>query len=367
MKKQEQPTRDELKEFLETVSNIAAASRIIPEGIQYVDNASFWQWMKNSYPKMFEDGLQNWMTIHPKSAEVFFQTKGLEWETFRNYHPHFVDINELSRTTNDRIKDLNSFNPLNGNTTIIQVKAPLSDSGIRSEAQKLFTHYPPDTKFAVTQSVYDEAIKRGMPPERFVQVVPDESVKSATQQRYEAASQGNIDVGVSIEGVLKEVGKGALIGAALYVGVSALTNYRSYKSGNLSFEEFAEQLVKDGAKGGVMGGSMAAINVGVQYAATALGVGAPVTIPVMLVISFGLKKIVDPIFGDGEYAETLRSMKYYTSLQEGWQDFGKLSVALYEAQENLRQVQTSRSERAQLLNSFSNGLDNKLDEELIKE
>ena len=112
---------------------------------------------------------------------------------------------------------------------------------------------------------------------------------------------------------------------------------------------------------------MAAINVGVQYAATALGVGAPVTIPVMLIISIGLKKVIDPMFGDGEYAETLQSMKYYTSVQKGWHDFGRLSVALYEAQDSLRQVHAARSERAKLLNSFSSRLDNKLDEELSKE
>jgi len=364
MIKQEQPTRDELKDFLETVSNIAAASKIISSGIQYVDNASFWQWMKNSYPKMFENGLQNWMTIHPKSAEVFFQTKGLEWDVFEKYHPNFIDINELSKATNDRIKDLSSFNPISDHTTLIQVKAPLSESGIRTEAHKLFTHYPPEVKFVVTQSVYDEAIKQGMKPERFVQVVPDESVRTATQQRYEAASQGNIDVGVTVNGILKEVGKGAVIGSVLYVSVSAFTNYKKYKSGNLSFDEFAELLAKDGAKGGIMGGSMAAINVGVQYAATALGVGSPVTIPVMLVISIGLKKIIDPMFGDGKYAGILRSMKYYTSLQSAWHDFGVLSVSLYEAQEKLLRAQTIHTDRAKLLNSFSATLDNKLDEEL---
>jgi hypothetical protein len=273
----------------------------------------------------------------------------------------------LSKTTNDRIKDLSSFNPLTNDNTIIQVKAPLSDSGIRTEAQKLFTHYPPEAKFAVTQSVYDEATKRGMSPDRFVQVVPDESVKHATNQRYETASQNNIDVGITLDGFLKQVGQGALIGATLYIGISALTNYHNYKIGNISFDEFAGILIKDGSKGGVMGGSMAAVNVGVQYAATALGIGAPITIPVMLVISIGLKKIVDPLFGDGEYAEILNSMSYHTSLQKAWYNFGLLSTALYEGQSELQDFIKIRSERAKLLNSFSNALDNKLNEEVGKD
>ncbi len=364
---QENIQKDEFKDFIENIANIAAASKIIPNGIQYVDNSMFWQWMKDSYPKMFESGLQNWMSLHPKSAEVFFQTKGLEWDVFKNYHPHLIDVNKLSTATNDRVKDLSSFNPFTGDNTIIQVKAPLSDSGIRTEAQRLFTHYPPETKFAVTQSVYDEAIKRGMPPDRFVQVVPDEAVKNATNQRYDAAVKNTIDVGVTLDGFLKQVGQGALIGATLYVGVSALTNYRKYKKGVLSFDEFAEVLIKDGAKGGVMGGSIAAINVGVQYAATVLGVGAPVTIPVMIVISVGLKKFIDPFFGDGEYLEILNSMKYSTSFQNAWLDFGLLSVSLFEKQKQLKSFEEGKSERAKLLNNFSQALDNKLNDELAKE
>ena len=359
--------KDEFKDFIENVANIAGASKIISDGIQYVDNAMFWQWMRNSFPKMFENGLQTWMSIHPDNARVAFQTKGLEWDVFRNYHPNLIDINELSKATNDRIKDLSSYNPFTADITIIQVKAPLSAGGIKREAQKLFSHYPPETKFAVTQSVYDEAIKNGMSPDRFVQVVPDEAVKKITDQRYEAAAKNNIDIGITLDGFLEQVGQGALLGATIYIGVSALSNYRSYKCGDLSFDEFAERLIKDGAKGGVMGGSMAAINVGVQYAATAIGVGAPVTIPVMIVISVGLKKFVDPLFGDGEYKEILNSMKYSTSFQKGWLDFGLLSVSLFDKQIQLKSFVADKIEKGKLLNSFSKALDDKLDEELGKE
>lgn len=354
---------EELKDFLESVSNVAAASRIISGGIQYVDNASFWQWMRDSYPKVFKDGIENWLSIHPIKGRLLIQTKGLEWDTFRSFHPNFIDLNELSKSTNDRIKDLSSFNPLNGETTIIQVKAPLSEGGIRVEAQKLFT-YPPETKFSVNQSVYDEAINRGMPQERFVRVVPDDAVKSVTEQRYQSASGGEIDVGISFNGVLEQVGKGALIGSVLYMGVSALSHYRSYKSGQMSYEDFSQQLLKDGTKGAIMGGSISAINVGVQYAATALGVGAPVTIPVMLVISIGLKKLIDPIFGDGEYAETLSNMNYHTTLQQGWINFATSSMILYEKQKAFEKIAKDKLIKGKILNLISGEIDKELNNEL---
>ena len=370
-----------LKDFLESVSNVAAASTIIKDGVNYVDNALFWEWLikihenGNYIPhlgsaeaaRQFAQASSNQM----EGIKTVIQGRGYEWDVFRQHHPHIFDINKLPgfnspSATNLPGHDLQSYNPLTGSTVTVEAKSAMSDSGIEKSARKLFT-YSTDRQFDVTQSVHDKAVEMGMTEDRFVRVRPDADVSQRANDRVHDATSGKIDVGISVEGVLEEVGKGALIGAVFYVGVSALTHYQSYKSGELSFEDFAEQLVKDGTKGGVMGGSMAAINVGVQYAATALGVGAPVTIPVMLIISIGLKKVIDPMFGDGEYAETLQSMKYYTSVQKGWHDFGRLSVALYEAQDSLRQVHAARSERAKLLNSFSSRLDNKLDEELSKE
>lgn len=363
MQNEQSISKEQLKDFLETVAAGGAAFKITQEGIQYVDRASFWQWMKDSYPTMFEKGVEKWMGRHPEQAERLLRGKGLEWDVFRTYHPHVVDLNRLSETTTDRVKDLTSYNPLTGESTPIQVKTSLSEGGIRQAAQQLFS-YPPETKFAVNQSVYEEAVKQGMPPERFVKVVPDEEVRAAAEQRYQDAVGGDIEVGVSVGGVLKEAGKGALIGAVLYVGVSAISHYKAYKAGQISFEDFAKRLAKDGSKGGIIGGSMAVINVGVQCTTTALGVGAPVTIPVMLIISVGLKKIIDPMFRDGEYAETLRHLKYYDSLQKGWLHFGHLSVELFDAQQKLLEQIHIRSQRARMLNQASAAIDRQLDKEL---
>ena len=152
--------------------------------------------------------------MHPNSAKILFRTKVLEWDVFRTYHPHLVDINSLSPSLTDRVKDLSSVNPLTGHNIAIQVKAPLSDSGIRRAVDQLFNHYPPDTKFAVTQSVYDRAIQQGMSPDRFVQVLPDGQVEAAGAERYEQALSGQADPsGVTLGGTFAQAGEGAVIGA----------------------------------------------------------------------------------------------------------------------------------------------------------
>lgn len=372
---------DEFKDFIKNIANIAAASKIIPDGIQYVDNSMFWQWVTTVYkngnylPNLgTADAVKNFLEASPdqlKGIKTIIQGKGYEWDVFRQHHPNLVDINTLPGF-NSEIKsnvsghDITSQNPITGNNVIIEAKSAMSYDGIEKSARKFFT-YPQDRVFDVTKSVHDRAVELGMPENRFINVRPDNEISQRANERYNDALAGNIDVGITLEGFLKQVGQGALIGATLYVGVSALTNYRNYKKGLLSFDEFAEVLIKDGAKGGVIGGSMAAINVGVQYAATVFGVGAPVTIPVMIVISVGLKKFIDPFFGDGEYLEILNSMKYSTSFQNAWLDFGLLSVSLFEKQKQLKSFEEGKVERAKLLNNFSQALDNKLNDELAKE
>ncbi len=41
---------EEINEFLKEVATIASAAKIVSDGFEYVDNASFWKWFTDSYP-----------------------------------------------------------------------------------------------------------------------------------------------------------------------------------------------------------------------------------------------------------------------------------------------------------------------------
>ncbi|MCB1179384.1 MAG: hypothetical protein KDK36_17515, partial [Leptospiraceae bacterium] len=188
------------------------------------------------------------------------------------------------------------------------------------------------------------------------------------RNNFENASKGSVDIGITMKGLLNEVGKGALIGTVVYIGISAFSNYKKYKNGDMTYNEFGRTLLKDGSKGGVMGGSMAAINTGIQWSFVKLGLGAgnPLAIPVMIIVSYGLKKIIDPLFKDGQYAETLNSIRYYDDLAKGWLNFGKMSFYLYENQ--IKQLETIQiyKNRSENINKLSSLIDDNL-ENKIKE
>lgn len=362
---------EEFESFIQDTATIASASKIYYDGIQYVDNASFWEWITQSYKNSqyinSAESMKQFINLHGdqlKGIHSLLQGKGLEWDVFRDYHPHLLDINKLPLDTNAPVADVSSYNLFSELTSDIQVKTSLRNAS--AVAKGLF-NYPETTKFAVNQSIYDEAVKLGLPKERFVKIIPDNQVKDISDKRFHDASSGNIEVCISVDGTLKEIGKGALIGTVLYIGVSAISNYRKYKMGQISFDDFGKQILKDGAKGGIMGGSMGAINVGVQWSLVQLGLGAgnPIAIPVMIVINYGLKKIIDPMFKDGKYAEILQNMQYNAELGNGYLNFGKMCAELYYNQRNYLYTLENYSQRSIVLNKFSNQVDNNL-ENLIK-
>lgn len=363
----------ELKDFINDAATLAAGAKIYSDGIQYVDNSMFWDWITNSYKNSqflsSAESMQQFVNAHPNQMQgitSLLQGKGFEWDVFREYHPSLININKLPLDANARIADVSTFNPFDGLTQDIQVKTSLSNPS--SLVKSMLNKYPESTKFAVNQSVYDEAIKQGIPNDRFIKVIPDEKLKNITNDRIEDAMRGNAEIGISLNGVLKEVGKGAVIGTVLYIGVSALTNYHRYRNGEMSSEEFKTRLLKDGAKGGLMGGSMAGINVGVQWSMIQLGLAAsnPIAIPVLIVVSYGLKKILDPIFKDGSYSDSMENIQYYNQLGNGWLNFGKMSHELYLLQGDYLHTLQQSQKKSEVLNYIESKVDDNL-EKLIDE
>ncbi|MCB0729209.1 MAG: hypothetical protein KDD00_17220, partial [Ignavibacteriae bacterium] len=111
----EKITPSDFKNFIEDIGVIASGSKIYTDGIQYVNNASFWKWITQSYSNSqflnSGDSMKNFINLHKdqiKGIKSLIQGKTLEWEIFQKYRPNFIDINNLPLDTNAQISDVNS-------------------------------------------------------------------------------------------------------------------------------------------------------------------------------------------------------------------------------------------------------------------
>ena len=134
-------------------------------------------------------------------------------------------------------------------------------------------------------------------------------MQDGTFKKYQAAQLA--------KGAAVEMAKGAVIGAVLTVGIEAVTRYKDYKEGRISGKDYLKELTKAGGDGAVTGGATAGLMIPVTAVLSAAGLaGAPVTIPVSIVLGAAINKIVAPAFGRGEYREILGEAKYYQDLMQ---------------------------------------------------
>lgn len=79
--------------------------------------------------------------------------------------------------------------------------------------------------------------------------------------------------------------------------------------------------MNDSAYGATSGCAIASINVGIQSVTIPAGIGAPNTIPVLILAGYGLDKLIAPAFGKGAYKEVLKDISLCTDVHKAFTKF----------------------------------------------
>ena len=144
------------------------------------------------------------------------------------------------------------------------------------------------------------------------------------QDHLQNGSYGKYRAAEFIKGASAEIGKGALIGAAIGVTSETIASYQSYKSGNLSREEYVKEIIKAGAATAVTGAVTKGImilltNVVISVAGIAVA-SSPIMIPVTFAVGAAVDKVIAPMFGRGEYKKLLLEAEYYCDIADMYTD-----------------------------------------------
>jgi hypothetical protein len=323
---------EELEDLISAASRIAVAESF-RSGLGYVDDASFWQWMSENYPGVAArpGGWAAWIQAKPKSAGSLLSGKVQEWDWVRDFKNKPINLAKLAHVSKDAVSrhDATVKNLLTGHVEKVESKFA-SSRGSAASALENAQRKPGIGRLVGTPEVIEEAHGRGL--ESHLQL---EQYRSSGQGQEAAARRARSaprasGPGVTLPGGLREVGRGALIGAAVSISASTIAQYRAWHRGQISADEFKKQVLHDAAKGGTKGAILGGINVGVQTAALAIGVGAPITIPVMLVFGIAIERIIDPAFGDGEYRRVLDRLGYQADLAALGSDFAVACQGAYD-------------------------------------
>lgn len=320
---------EEFKDFIEKVAGVGGSKLIFNQGYKYVDNVEFWKWMKNSYPKVFNEGLSNWLNRHPMYGEKLIQGKGLEWDGIRmlNNNPQNQGFRapfsqwKIARLSKEVTGKTDGYihHVASGSVTPIQAKTATTDNSIKGVVRTLKGGKYPDHLIIANKKLAIEARKAGVANP--IDHISDKQLAKATQERVSLAKSGAVSAGYTITGIAKAIGYGAVIGAVVQASISTFTNYKRWKNGEITDDEFGKEVLKDSAYGATTGGAIAGINVAIQCVAIPAGIGAPITIPVLILVGYGLDKLIAPAFGKGAYKEILQDISLCTDVQEAFVNF----------------------------------------------
>jgi len=386
----------EVEEFLDAVGTIAAGAKVYSDGVQYADQVEFWKWLTTNVVKEptvgdlklkldSAEAVREWVLARlsedkGKYVQQMLQNRGAEFDFVRamqNDPLEFLSGQTWRMATGQEDArqgiDAVRTNLFSGDQETHQIKAGLSDTFEKVRLDKYMGGDRRVDVVDVNEKIHDwrnseqgrAAVQsRGDDHPDVRKAFSDEEIRQHADERMKQAAQGQASPTYTLEGIAGEIGSGMMVGAVVGIGISAFANYRAYQGRQISGSEFANRLMLDSAQGATMGGAMAAVNIPVQIAAHAIGVGAPVTIPVMIVVGAGLRKVIAAAFGKGEYEKIVGHMTYTTDLTMGLARFAGLSHRCYVMQESFVREVAQLGARSVVLTELSRKADSAVDEML---
>lgn len=178
--------------------------------------------------------------------------------------------------------------------------------------------YANETGDTATAKILTEAKKH-------MKIIENGSIDKTCETRnriLEKIQKGNAETSISMNAALYNAAQGAVIGAAVGLTISSLTNYIKYRNGELSRKEAFINIGEETLKSVIIGGAMGAITLFLP--AGPLGFVAGFAIGIYL--NAALTNILDEIFGKGAYLEILTAGGYILgtsmNLSAALQEFG---------------------------------------------
>lgn len=182
--------------------------------------------------------------------------------------------------------------------------------------------------------------------------------RESAERLMKTINEGKFNSTINFSGVAEKVGKGALIGAAITISVSAISNYIAYRNGQLSMNEVFKNIAVDGSKGAITGGSLAGLSLVFPPGVIGIGIG--------IVVGTGIRQIVEIAYGKGEYKKILDEINTTNNLTLGLTHFALTTDKALEMQKPFVNEMIKEECKAKILNEISKKTDEMLNEKIEK-
>lgn len=241
----------------------------------------------------------------------------------------------------------------------IQVKSNWSNTAgnLRNTINEFVNgkYYSPDIILAGPKELIDKAKEMGLPNPTQVFHDTGKNLESAEKLK-DLAEKGKLSNTLFSINTIQELGEGALIGAAISLGVSSVENYISYRNGLIDMDVAFNNIASDSARGAVVG--VALKGVALLCPPGLIGIG------IAIVIGSGLRKVIDITFGKGDFEKLLKEMQIDNSFTKAYTNFAITTFNAFKTQRQFASVMNTHANNATLIDQIDKSQDIEIEKRL---
>lgn len=172
-------------------------------------------------------------------------------------------------------------------------------------------------------------------------------IRDSNERLLNKIKNGEATPSITGKQLLKKVGQGAIIGGAISLSISSITNYIRYRNGEIDREEAFKEISKDTVKGLLTGGAISGVSLFFPPAT----IGAIVGVTVGIYINKTVSNILDEIYGKGGYKAILDSSGYVYGMTINLLDYYK------EISKNIKETKKNINETKEISQRIKNNFD----------
>lgn len=302
----------------EKATNLGTAATAFQKSDNLVNNVEFWKWMGANYPKDLNSTQLIQQAAKEKSRWLLtqLQGKGYEWDYMVSQRNNPLKI--LSKFDAGDCPTQPGIDITETNLLDSSVKATYQNKAYLSTNNPNLHNTPKDAVVVTNNEKVAYAKKQGYKVNEFMD---SEEIQSVRDERFKQAIKGKVSTKYNWKNVMNTSLKAGAISAVIGITVESLVSYRAWKNGEMTTDDYIKEILKAGGDAGITGGATAALMIPVKSAITTAGASTIIGIPIAIVLSSAVNKVVAPCFSRGEYKKILNEAKYYQSIENFYDDF----------------------------------------------
>lgn len=249
-----------------------------------------------------------------------------------------ITVNRFTGKIINRTTVKSSINPIKkSSTAVADIKEALSKGTLTNED---VICAPMGMENATKQAGINSSVN---------ELNTSESVRQSNSRLKVKIENGAASTSITAQHVMKNVAQGAVIGAAVSLTISSISNYVRYKNGEISKQEAFRDISEDCVNGALVGGAMAGIALFLPQGALGFIAGMAIGI----YVGTTCKNVLDEIFGKGAFGAILDASGYVYGMAMNLAEcVERVNRANREVQKNIQQSKKLQREIDQNFDEF---------------